>query len=166
MKDKHKKPVEHDQSATGGQRLMPESEELRGSSGSFGIEGATNEALPVVNSFNGWDPLEEVIVGILDGAVELCWEPGVESVMPVEQVEELKAWHRERGGQPFFDQQLAPARKELDEFMHILRAEGVTVRLPDPQPKPHPTKSKDIRKPAEMLAFSFLRLPRRSNDFR
>lgn len=88
--------------------------------------------LPAVNSHNGWDPLEEVIVGILDGAVELCWEPGVESVMPVEQMDDLRAWHRVQGGKPFFPQQVASAQRELDEFIRILRAEGITVRLPDP----------------------------------
>ena len=30
----------------------------------------------VVNSHNEWDPLEEVIVGILDGACDLPWEIG------------------------------------------------------------------------------------------
>lgn len=87
---------------------------------------------PAVNSYNGWDPLEEVIVGILDGAVELRWEPGLAAVMPHEQVEDLKAWHLDRGGQPFFPQQLRPAQEELDEFVRILKAEGVKVRFPDP----------------------------------
>ena len=84
------------------------------------VVGAKPEAMPDVNSFNEWDPLEEVIVGILEGAVELCWEPGLDSVVPFEQREELKTWHLERGGKPFFKQQLVQAQKELDEFVNIL----------------------------------------------
>jgi len=97
-----------------------------------GVSESASHPTPAVNSFNEWDPLEEVIVGILEGAVELCWEPGLESVMPFEQLPELKAWHLEQGGQPFFERHLVPAQKELSEFNQILRSEGVTVRVPEP----------------------------------
>ena len=36
---------------------------------------------PVVNSHNEWDPLEEVIVGILDGAADLTWEIGPQALV-------------------------------------------------------------------------------------
>src|SRR5437762_13047805 len=46
-------------------------------------------SLPVVNSFNEWDPLEEVIVGVLDGGSELPWDITLKAVMPKENVEEV-----------------------------------------------------------------------------
>lgn len=87
---------------------------------------------PVVNSHTEWDPLEEVIVGILDGAVELPWEIGLQSVIPHEDLDPVREYHLKQGGKHFFPQQLEPAKKELDEFIHILKAEGVNVRFPDP----------------------------------
>ena len=86
----------------------------------------------VVNSHNEWDPLEEVIVGTLDGAAELSWEIAFEAVTAVEHVEKSRKFHMSQGGTPVGALQKAPAKKELDEFIHILESEGVKVRRPDP----------------------------------
>jgi glycine amidinotransferase len=96
---------------------------------------------PVVNSYNEWDPLEEIIVGVLEGACELPWEISLHAVTPVEDVERGRAYGMARGGQATQRVYQAPAQKELDEFVHILEAEGVTVRRPDPinHARPHAT---------------------------
>lgn len=84
-------------------------------------------ALPVVNSFNEWDPLEEVIVGVLDGASIPPWHVTMAATMPPNQW----SFFRHSGGAPFPREQIEAAKKDLDEFIHILEAEGVTVRRPD-----------------------------------
>lgn len=101
----------------------------------------TNAEHPVVNSFNEWDPLEEVIVGILDGATVLPWEPGVAAITPTPYLDRLRTYYRLRGGQPIPDAEKSPAQREIDAFIHLLEAEGVTVRRPDPIEfaKPHGT---------------------------
>lgn len=82
----------------------------------------------VVNTYNEWDPLEEVIVGILDGASVPEWHIQLEATMP------KKFWefYKKDGGKPFPKEQIEAGKKDLDEFVHILEAEGVTVRRPDP----------------------------------
>jgi glycine amidinotransferase len=88
--------------------------------------------LPVVNSWNEWDPLEEVIVGILDGAAALSWEIGFEAVTAVEHLDRSARYHRAHAGQTIPTLQRAPAQRELDAFVALLKAEGVKVRRPDP----------------------------------
>ena len=51
------------------------------------LDSPENDATPVVNSWNEWDPLEEVIVGILDGAAALTWEVAFEAVTAKEHVD-------------------------------------------------------------------------------
>jgi len=82
---------------------------------------------PIINSYNEWDPLEEAIVGILDGASVPEWHLQLESTMP------KKYWdfYKKNGGKPFPKKQIEAGKKDLEEFVHILKAEGVTVRRPD-----------------------------------
>jgi len=84
---------------------------------------------PVVNAHNEWDPLEEVIVGIVEGATVPPWEAVTPAVV---HHPELLDFYRRHGGQPWSRELLDAARKDLDEFVHILEAEGVTVRRPAP----------------------------------
>lgn len=86
----------------------------------------------VVNSFNEWDPLEEVIVGILDGAAILPWEPGLRAITPTPYVENLRRYYMLRGGQSVPDADMEIAQTELDAFIRILEDADVTVRRPDP----------------------------------
>lgn len=86
----------------------------------------------VVNSWNEWDPLEEVIVGILDGAAALTWEVGFEAVTAVEHLERSRQYHCAHAGQPIDRIHRAPAQRELDQLVGILEGEGVVVRRPDP----------------------------------
>jgi glycine amidinotransferase len=82
---------------------------------------------PVVNSFNEWDPLEEVIVGVVDGASVPAWHVSLRATMPTSQHE----FYRKFGGRPFPKEQIKAANRDLQRFVQILEAEGVTVRRPD-----------------------------------
>ncbi len=84
-------------------------------------------ATPVVNSFNEWDPLEEVIVGVLDGASVPPWHVTLKATMPAKQW----SFFQQFGGKPFPKEQIEAGNKDLDEFVRILEAEGVTVRRPE-----------------------------------
>ena len=81
-----------------------------------------------VNSYNEWDPLEEVIVGVVDNAVFPPYHIVLEATMPPDQL----ATFRQNAGKPFPAEQIALAKQELEEFVHILEEEGVTVRRPEP----------------------------------
>ena len=81
-----------------------------------------------VCSYTEWDPLEEVIVGVVDDARFPPWHTALEPIIPENQ----KAVFRNNAGKPFPAEQVAAAKKELDEFAHILEAEGVIVRRPEP----------------------------------
>ena len=80
--------------------------------------------LPVVNAYNEWDPLEEVIVGIMDGASVPPWHIALKATMPEDQWE----FFRRFGGKRFPREEIDAANRDLDEFVRILEAEGVTVR--------------------------------------
>jgi glycine amidinotransferase len=76
--------------------------------------------LPVVNSFNEWDPLEEIIVGVLEGACYSPWSLLDEACVPEEYVEEIASFHKDLGGLPRYDNQIKMVQSELNEFIHIL----------------------------------------------
>jgi glycine amidinotransferase len=83
--------------------------------------------LRVVNSYNEWDTLQEVIVGRVEGSVIPQFEANVKVDAPP------RYWNffKQYGGQPFPEDLVETASKELNEFCKILEAEGVTVRRPD-----------------------------------
>lgn len=82
---------------------------------------------PVVNSFNEWDLLEEVIVGNIEGASVPSWHICLKATMPENQWE----FYQRLGGKPFPAELVKQAVRELEEFVHILESEGVTVRRPE-----------------------------------
>jgi glycine amidinotransferase len=81
-----------------------------------------------VRSYNEWDPLEEVIVGIMDGAAVPEWDLAVASTMP-RRSEEL---FRRRGGASFPEEHARLAGEELDHFAAVLAGVGVRVVRPAP----------------------------------
>jgi glycine amidinotransferase len=91
--------------------------------------GVEHAACPV-NSFNEWDPLEEVIVGRLEGAVLPGYEPSVTASMPSGITRTLR-WI---AGWKYPRFVVETAQRQLDNFIHILEAEGVRVRRPDVVP--------------------------------
>jgi glycine amidinotransferase len=80
-----------------------------------------------VNSHNEWDPLEEVIVGRLEGAVIPSSHIGVSISVPkrVRKIFSLVSGMR----YPQF--LIRPAQRELEGLAHLLESEGVKVRMPD-----------------------------------
>jgi glycine amidinotransferase len=84
-------------------------------------------SLPVL-SYTEWDPLEEAIVGVLDGATVPPWDPMLQLTMPQDQWELF----RNHGGQPFPAEAIEAGRRELEEFVRLLAGEGVRVRRPEP----------------------------------
>ena len=81
-----------------------------------------------VSSYNEWDLLEEVIVGVVDGASFPPAHIAVEAPLPHHQ----RATFRRNAGKPFPPEQIALAQKELEEFVHILEGEGAKVVRPEP----------------------------------
>lgn len=85
--------------------------------------------LPVVpvSSHNEWDPLEEVVVGRLEGATIPSRHPVVACNIPpwAARLQGLAAGFRYPG---FLVEQ---AQQELDQFITLLQSLGVTVRRPD-----------------------------------
>jgi glycine amidinotransferase len=102
----------------------------------------------VVNCHNEWDPLEEIIVGSLDGAVNVPWEIALHAVTPAEDLERSRAFALEYGGQTVVPIVRAGAQKQLDEFVHILKGEGVTVRRPDSVNHERPISTPEWTSPA------------------
>jgi glycine amidinotransferase len=87
-----------------------------------------------VRSHTEWDPLEEVVVGIVDDATFPPWHPALEPVLPTGQHETF----RREQGRPFPPELVRAANRELEEFVRVLEAEGVTVRRPEPIPQSRP----------------------------
>jgi glycine amidinotransferase len=83
-----------------------------------------------VNSWNEWDPLEEVIVGRLDGAVVPPFHVSVTSSVPSSSFTRMV--HRFIAGHRYPRRLVRRARTELDGFIRLLEAEGVRVRRPEP----------------------------------
>jgi glycine amidinotransferase len=88
---------------------------------------ADSESLCPVNTHNEWDPLEEVIVGSLDNAMFPEWD--LINEVTVSPGEWAKTVRRAGGsGIPYPEEVVAAARKDRAEFIHILEAEGITIR--------------------------------------
>ncbi len=92
------------------------------------LEGSEPGTQCPVNSYTEWDPLEEVIVGSLEGATIPTPHLAVTFNVPryVAQIFMLVGGFRYPG---FLTK---PAKRELEEFINILEGEGITVRRPEP----------------------------------
>jgi glycine amidinotransferase len=103
---------------------------------------------PAVCAYNEWDPLEEVIVGTVEGACIPSWDVSLEATLP-------EAWwdlYRTRGGTPFPPEQIAAAERDLTGLVHILEGEGVVVRRPDPVDHARPFSTPDWSSPGGLYA--------------
>ncbi|CAH1789414.1 unnamed protein product, partial [Owenia fusiformis] len=78
-------------------------------------------------SWNEWDPLEEVIVGNVNGATVPPF------TVEVKTNTHAKHWEffRKHGGKSFPEAHLKKANAEIEEFCNILKHEGVEVKRPD-----------------------------------
>lgn len=75
-----------------------------------------------VNSYNEWDPLEEVIVGSLDNAVFPPNHLSVNATIPQSLSKILMLFGSRRYPKFLIEE----ASKDLEHFIHILESEGVT----------------------------------------
>ncbi|MBN1318235.1 MAG: hypothetical protein JXA42_22330 [Anaerolineales bacterium] len=96
---------------------------------------------PIVNAHNEWDPLEEIIVGTVENALVPPWETITPAVV---HHTKLLDFYRQNGGQPWPRELVDAARQDLDEFVHILETEGVTVRRPSPYDTARPFATPDF----------------------
>lgn len=101
-------------------------------------DGSTH---PIVNSHNEWDPLEEVIVGTLEGALVPPWDVIMEATV---HRQGLWDFYKANGGLPWPAELLDAAQADLAEFVHILEAEGVQVRRPAPFDFSRPLSTPDF----------------------
>ena len=81
----------------------------------------------MVNSWNEWDPLEEVVVGRLDGAAA----PPAHVTMVGNLPARAARLYPLLAGRPYPKILVRPAERELDGFVRLLEGEGITVRRPD-----------------------------------
>lgn len=92
-------------------------------------DGIGSNGVSPVRSYNEWDPLEEVIVGIVDDAMLPSWNLINEITFPP------GAWElpqlRSGGGVPYPEEIVDRAREDVEEFAGVLREAGATVRRPD-----------------------------------
>ncbi|MGH7787686.1 MAG: amidinotransferase [Candidatus Binatia bacterium] len=78
-----------------------------------------------VNSHTEWDPLEEVIVGRLEGATVPASEAVSHRFPPLKRLA-----YKLLVGRPYPRLLVEPAQRQLAEFIRILEGEGVRVRRP------------------------------------
>jgi glycine amidinotransferase len=81
----------------------------------------------IVNSYNEWDPLEEVIVGRLEGATIPAKHVMFSGNLPTL----ARKLYRPLAGRRYPRMIVKPAQAELDGFVRLLQSEGVTVRRPN-----------------------------------
>jgi glycine amidinotransferase len=81
-----------------------------------------------VCSYTEWDPLEEVIVGRLDGATI----PSNHITVTYNLPRSIMALYRLAAGWRYPAWMKRLAEKELDGFIRLLEGEGIVVRRPDP----------------------------------
>lgn len=79
-------------------------------------------------SCNEWDPLEEVIVGSVKGAIVPTWNKALGSSTP----KHAKWFFDKFGGQPFPDQMIEKAEQELTGLQKTLESLDVLVHRPEP----------------------------------
>ncbi|MEE1752917.1 amidinotransferase [Streptomyces sp. SP18CS02] len=90
-------------------------------------DGTEGPLVSPVGSHNEWDPLEEVVVGRLEGATFPSAHPVVACNIPpwAARIQGFAAGFR------YPRALIEPAQQELDRFITLLRSLGVTVTRPD-----------------------------------
>lgn len=83
-----------------------------------------------VRVYTEWDPLEEVIVGIIDDATVPKWDIAMEATIP----EHNHSFFKNNATKPFPGALVQKAKEELEHFVRILESEGVIVKRPKRMP--------------------------------
>ncbi len=102
-------------------------ESSRGNAEALETETKVQNQQRPVNTYNEWDPLKEVIVGRLEYATI----PNNHVLFTQSLPATAAKLYRPIAGRLYPKLIVKPAQKELNEFIHILEAEGITVRRPD-----------------------------------
>lgn len=84
------------------------------------------ESKTKVCSWNEWDPLKHIIVGVADNCMVPPLEPAVDAKMQLDT--EIRDWTGKKRPQETID----AANEQLDNFADILRKRGVRVDRPKP----------------------------------
>lgn len=82
-----------------------------------------------VNSFNEWDPLEEVIVGDVSGAMHPAWNMINRATLP-DFATESRAALESDAGTVFSAAEVEAAEADLHGFIELLEGESIRVRRP------------------------------------
>jgi glycine amidinotransferase len=82
---------------------------------------------PIVNSWNEWDELEEIVVGIADFACFEPTEPGNHPKLRNKEIQEVIPFPCGSKMQKVIDK----ANEELQELVSLLESQGVKVRRPE-----------------------------------
>ena len=85
------------------------------------------EIVSPVCSHNEWDPLEEIIVGRIEGA----HVPPFTIEVKANTYEKWWEFYQKNGGKPFPAAHLKKATEEVEEMCNVLQHEGVIVRRPE-----------------------------------
>jgi len=128
---------------------------------------------PVVCSYNEWDPLEEIVVGVLDGGINPPWET-LQHGFLTHEMRAFAASHKDGPGGPHEEvpgevsdeprgeiegfahmldsagtrEEVPPeAHRELEGFVKRLESEGVIVRRPIPHERSMETATPDWKQP-------------------
>jgi glycine amidinotransferase len=101
------------------------------------ISGTDGHAGGAVNSYNGWDQLEEVIVGSVAGAVQPGYEPAFNAYYPDPATRHGTAARRQEA-------EIVTAEEQLNGLAAALVAEGVVVRRPRPRDHFVPVQTPDF----------------------
>src|SRR6202163_716008 len=95
----------------------------------IGPDAAPVRQVSPVNSHNEWDPLEEIIVGRLEGATMPSDHPVVTCNIPNGAAARAQSFV---AGLRYPKIMVGPAQRELDGFIALLQSLGIVVRRPEP----------------------------------
>ncbi len=84
-----------------------------------------------VSSHNEWDPLEEVIVGDVAGAMHPTWNVINQETVPEFASGNRRALHRD-AGKPFSQAEIEAAAEDLEALVTLLQSLSIRVRRPEP----------------------------------
>lgn len=93
----------------------------------------TSDNCPV-HVYTEWDPLEEIIVGIIDDIRVPEWDMALDAVIP----KKSKEFFKTNSGKRFPVEQVEKARQEVNQLANILKEQGVIVRRPNEMPQHKP----------------------------